>query len=177
MLCAALISACVQPSLAGFSAPAAQNRFPEYRHSLGYGPSVGWNLTKDAWFWGASTDYGYSLNETWSLGVALTFDQETESRTAQPDKKVNTFSGQGTVTWHPNEVVALTTGFAKGFLDDDNPRQQWKFNDGDLGTGLSVGFDWPWTTDRAVFLSGTFEYNITQSEFAVSFDAGISLAF
>ena len=46
----------------------------------------------------------------WSVGADLTFDQETENRDQRPNKVVNTFSVEGTVTYYLTERWSLTTG-------------------------------------------------------------------
>jgi long-subunit fatty acid transport protein len=163
-------------SQAQFIGSAAHLR-PEDKHSISYGPSVGWNLDRDAWFWGVAYDYGYVLNDRWSLAAALAFDQETEHRDIVPDKKVNTFTAIGTITYALNDYLSLTTGLGKGFLDDDNSQQRFRFTDGDLGTDLAVGLNFPWTDDRSSYLSSAYEYNISQKERTLSFDFGIALAF
>lgn len=174
LLCALLLLAARQ-SQAQYIGSAAHNR-PEQKQSLAFGPSFGWILDRDAWFWGVAYDYGYRLNDRWSLGLALAFDQETERKKTAPNKKVNTFSVIGTVTYALNDYLSLTTGLAQGIVDDDNRRRNFKFG-GDLGTGVALGLNFPWTDDRSFYLSGAYEYNLSEYEKSISFDFGIILAF
>ena len=138
--------------------------------------SVGWQLDRNAWFWGFAVDYGRALDERWSLGLSLAYDQETERRTG-PDKVVNTLSLIGTVSYAVTEHVSLTTGLGKGFADDDNSGQSFKFADGPWSTGVAVGLTLPLKDNLFLFASGAYEYNLSEGETSISFDFGLSLAF
>ena len=150
---------------------------PDLKWSTGGGPSAGVVLDTDRWFWGVGWDVGYALNEHWSVAGALAYDQETEPRRDLPNKLVNTFTGTATVSYSVTEHFSLTTGLGVGFLDDDNPKQEYRMTGGDLGTGLAVGYVWPWMADRAFSLSCAYEWSLSDDEASLSFDGGISLSF
>jgi long-subunit fatty acid transport protein len=150
---------------------------PDLKYATGFGPSVGWVLDEDKWFWGVAWDVGYSLSERWSVAGALAYDQEVEERATLADKKINTFTGTATVAYGFTERFSVTTGLGLGFLDDDNAKQRYQFTNGDLGTGLVLGYAFPWGADRSFALSGAYEWNLTSDEATVSVDAGVALAF
>ena len=90
----------------------------ELKNSVGFGPSVGIVLDNDKWFWGFAGDYGRQVAERWVVAAALAYDQEIDdSMTGVPVKKVNTFTGAGTVAYMVTERFSLTTGLGLGFLD------------------------------------------------------------
>lgn len=153
------------------------NEYPERLNSFGFGGSVGWQLDKNAWFWGLTADYGRALDEHWSLGLSLAYDRETERRTARPDKVVNTLTLIGTVSYALTEHFSLTTGLAKGFAHDDNRQRSFKFANGDWGTGVAVGLSYPLKDNLFFFLSGAYEYNLSENESSISFDVGLSFVF
>jgi hypothetical protein len=150
---------------------------PDARHSIGPGLSAGWNLDQAKWFWGWAVDYGYTLDSKWSPGLSLTYDQEIESPDGGPDKKTNTCTGIATISYSLTRNVAVATGIAKGFLDDDNSQQKYRFTSGDWSTGLILTLSWPWTPDRAMSFSTSYEWNISESEPSISFDLGLGLSF
>ncbi len=161
--------------LGGISTP--PNEYPLERNSVIFSGSVGWIFDRDAWFWGVSADYNRALDEHWSLGIALTFDQETERRAGQSDEVTNSLSVIGAVSYSFNEYLTVSTGLSKGFADDGNPQESFKFADGDWGTGVSLGLNLPLHGNLFFIGTGTFEYNITGNEFGMSFDLGLSLVF
>ena len=131
---------------------------PELKHSIGFGPSLGVVLDNDKWFWGFAGDYGRQVSEHWVLAASLAYDQEIDdSKDGVPVKKVNTFTGAATVAYLVTESFSLTTGLGIGFLDDDNPQQEYRFTSGDLGTGLVLGYAWPWGPDRSFTFSTGYD--------------------
>jgi hypothetical protein len=173
----AILVAGMQVSAQGISAPGVvQDR--ELKHSVGFGPSVGWVLDNDKWFWGFAVDCGRRVSERWVLAASLAYDQEIEElKGGLPEKKVNTFTGAGTVAYMVTDQFSLTTGLGMGFLDDDNKEQTYEFTSGDLGTGIVCGYAWPWGTDRSFTVSAAYEWNLTEGESTLSVDGGVSLAF
>lgn len=176
LLYAFLLLLTAELSQAQFIGSAAHYR-PGQKQSLSYGPSVGWILDRDAWFWGVAYDYSYRLSDQWSVAAGLAFDQETERKEPGPNQKVNTFTAIGTISYALNDYLSLTTGLGQGFMDDNNQKQNLRFNRGDLGTGLAVGLSFPWTDDRSFYLTSAYEYNLSQSERIISVDFGIAIAF
>ena len=146
-----------------------------YANSVGFGPSYGRQLDRDAWFWGLSLDYGRRLGDRWAGNAALTWDREHKETGAV----VETYSLVATVSRVITRRFSLATGLAKGFADDDNSERRMRFANADLGTGLSLGISLPelrfWARE-VVALSVTYEYNFSAAETSVSADltAGVS---
>ena len=174
-------------SLAGVSTARAQisapaiNRDAVFDNSVGLGVSVGTPYTRDAYFWGLSADYVRVIKLPWSVAASIMFDREHDKPQGDPETVVNTFTFALTVNWSAARWATLTTGLAKGFLDDDNPNQRLEFiTNGDWSTGLSLGIslpDLPFTVRDAFTLSAAWEYNLTKREPILSVDLGASWSF
>lgn len=148
--------------------------------SIGAGVSYGFIWKRKAEFVGATLDYSKMINDKFVFFSSLAFDSEVERFEAKPSETVNTFSLVLAGSYLLLENVTLTTGFAKGFLNDSNPQNTLKFADADLGTGLAVGYFPPITFKNkrlGLSISSALEYNITGKEFSTSFDLGISYTF
>ena len=150
-----------------------------YKHSISAGPSIGAFTHRDAYFWGVSVGYAYKLNGPWAISPSLAYDQEIEQQNDQTNK-IDTYTFLATVSYFITPKWSLTTGLAKGFADDDNQTRQLDFVDGDVSTGISVGYslpDFPFWTRESFSISGAYEYNITKNEFSVSLDLVIGLSW
>ena len=177
VLVVAILGVNIQPShAAGFISPPVSPE-SDSSDSLTVGASVGWLQDKDASFWGFAIDYSHPLSERWGLNGGIAYDKETERRTDQVSKVVNTFSALVTISYQLSEQFSLTTGLSQGFADDDNADQDLKFKGGDLGTGLALGWSYPLSGNRYFTLSGAYEYNISEGEYSISFDSGITFSF
>ena len=128
---------------------------------------------RNAWFYGFAAEYSRRLNKLpIGVGASLMWDSETDR--AQTEA-VRTFTGALAGSYLLSERFSLSTGLAKGFLDDDNPEKTYKFTNGDWSTGLILAYAFP--TGKATFigLTSSLEYNISQKEFSLSLD--LSYAF
>ena len=153
---------------------------PGYRNSVSGGISYGVQNDRDADFWGWSLDYGRQLGENWIGAASLTWDRETEQFNDSPDKQVDTFNVIGTISYALSSRISLTTGLAKGIGDTDNPTGSMKFNSGDWGTGIALGYSIPGLPHfirDSISLSAAYEYNISQRETSVSFDVSIGVSY
>ena len=167
-----------KPSQAQFRSPAIE-RDTVFKHSLSIGPSIGAIMERDAWFWGMSAGYAYQLNGPWALSPSLAYDQEMEQKTTG-EGIVNSFTLVGTISYFITQKLSLTTGLAKGFIDDDNRDKVFRLANGDWSTGLALGYnlpDLPFWERGSYGLSVSYEYNITKSEFSLSVDLNIGLSF
>jgi len=72
------------------------------------------------------------------------------------------------------------TGLGKGFADTDRPAETMRFANGDLGTGVSLGFSAPglplFARDSVGF-SIVYEYNLSQREPSLSIDITFGWSF
>lgn len=168
----------VATSQAQVSAPARP--VAGYRNSVSGGLSYGFINGRDADFWGWSVGYSRSLVGHWFAEANITWDRETEKFNDAPENKVSTFTAVGTITYALTDWLSLTTGLGKGFADTDNPDKKMKFTNGNLGTGISVGFATPGLpqfVQDSIGFSIAYEYNITQRETSVSFDVTFGWSF
>lgn len=108
------------------------------------------------------------------------WDRETEQFAAAPDKEIDSFTAAATISYALTERVSLTTGLGKGFADTNNPSQSMDFTNGDLATGIVIGYSTPGlrrlARDSVVF-SLAYEYNIDQNETTVSIDVAFGWSF
>lgn len=154
-------------------------KIDEYKHVVSFGGSYGVMLERPADFWGLTAGYAYQLSGPWALSPSLTYDKETDRSKDNPGV-TNTFTFIGTISYFLTEKFSLTTGLAKGFLDDDNPERKIKGVNGDWSTGLAFGYnlpDFPFWARDSYGLSAALEYNMTKAEFSFSVDLTIGLAF
>lgn len=153
---------------------------PDRINGVGFGLSYGEQNDKDADFWGLSVDYSRLIHPRWVLGAALTWDEETERNTGQPNKVVQSFTAVGTVSYLLSDLFTLTTGLAKGIANDENSSRSMKFAGGDLATGLAVGYNvpvFPPTSRYSLGVSLSYEYNISAKETSVSADITVGWSF
>ena len=173
-----LLLAAVSDSQARISAPVRPAS--DYLNSTSFGLSYGTQNDRDADFWGASIDYSRAVGGPWFAATAVTWDNETESFADKPDKETETFTLVGTISYGVTDWFSVTTGLGKGFADTDNPPREMRFTNGDLGTGIALGFATPGLAQSArgsVSFSIAYEYNITQKETSVSFDVSFGWSF
>ena len=123
--------------LAQIYGPAAL-KIDEYRHVVSSGGSYGAMLQRPADFWGLTAGYAYQLSGPWALSPSLSYDKETDRSKDNPSI-VNTFTFIGTISYFLTEKFSLTTGLAKGFMDDDNQEKKINGVNGDWSTGLALG--------------------------------------
>ena len=142
-------------------------------NSVSVAASIGTPYEKDAEFWGLSVDYSRTFSTNWSASASLTYDQETARQTGQPTKVVNSFAAVLLVNYALSRRWSLTTGLSQDIMDDDNPGGDLRSKLGDVGTGLAVGVSLP----NSVGLSLAWEWNISESEPAVSADISFSWEF
>ena len=154
-------------------------KIEEYRHAVSIGGSYGVMLARPADFWGLTAGYAYQLSGPWALSPSLAYDKETDRSKDNPGT-TNTFTFVCTISYFATEKFSLTTGLAKGFMDDDNPEKKIKGINGDWSTGLALGYnlpDFPFWARDSYGLSTSIEYNFTKAEFNFSVDLSIGLAF
>ncbi|WP_163937885.1 outer membrane beta-barrel protein [Paraferrimonas sp. SM1919] len=144
---------------------------------INFGPSFGIYPGKDKYFWGFSGGYTHMLDDKWSVSGVLAWDQEVEPQDNGPNKQSHTFTAIATVNYAINDTFTITTGIAKGFLEDSNPRKEYEFVDGDWSTGVSLGISTPINDHLSFDFSTSYEYNLTQNEYDISFDGGFSVPF
>lgn len=152
----------------------------KFMNSTALGFSYGQQNDRDADFYGASIDYGRLISDGWFVGIGLSWDRETESFVDKPDKQVESFTLQATISYSITDRLSLTTGLGKGFANSDNPQGNMKFAGGDLGTGLALGYALPGFLKNkrdSIGLSLAYEYNLSAKETSVSFDVSFGLSF
>ena len=148
------------------------------KNSVGLGASYGVFLERDADFWGLAVDYGRVIGSRWAGGASLGFDQETDHSRAE-EQSTDTLNAIVTVSYRIGSVNVIT-GLSKGFADTDNPDRTMDWSDGDWGTGLVIAYSIPGLlpSDRWVAsISVGYEYNLTDPEADLSFDAGVGYLF
>ena len=118
-------------------------------------------------------DYTRVLSPRWSTTVTLAFDRETEQRDSRPDSVVDTY----TLIWVANYALTdrwgVSTGLAKGILDNDNPMRDLEWVDGDWATGLAAAL----AISKRINWSFALEYNLSKNEPSVSTDLSIHWDF
>ena len=106
--------------------------------------------------------------------------RETEEIDTAPNVEVDTFTAAGTISYGLTKRLAITTGLGKGFADTDNPSKSMEFTNGDLSTGIVLGWSTPglkhFERDSVAF-SLAYEYNFTQDETTLSFDVAFGWSF
>ena len=149
----------------------------DYVNSVGFGISYGEKTDKDADFWGWSVEYGRLLTETWTAGLSVTWDEETERFVDRPDSAVRSYNLIGTISYNVTPRFSLTTGLAKEFANDSNSSGSMKFTGGDISTGVSLGYSWPLNKRNSIGASFAYEYNLSQNEPSVSVDVTLGWSF
>lgn len=142
----------------------ASLKIDEFRHVVSIGGSYGVVMERPADFWGLAAGYAYQLSGPWALSSSLTYDKETDRSNDSPT--TNSFTFIGTISYFVLEKLSITTGLAKGFLDDDNQEKKIKTINGDWTTGIALGYNLPdfsfWARD-SYGISTALEYNLTQN--------------
>lgn len=108
------------------------------------------------------------------------WDRETEQVSGGPDTEIDTYNASLTISYGITDKVSLTTGLGKGFADTDNPAQSMKFTNGDLSTGIVIGYSTPGLRHLArdsIAYSLAYEYNFDKNETMVSFDVAFGWSF
>lgn len=150
-----------------------------FLNSVSIGPSYGVMLDRNAQYWGLSLGYSRLLNENWAFTPALAYDQEFDYSTTEGGI-VNTFTFMATATYFVNRYWTITSGLAKGIIDDENPSNSLSWVNGDISTGISLGRSIPdfayWSRDSFAF-STALEYNFTKKEFSMSVDFVMGLSW
>ena len=149
----------------------------DYANAVGLGLSYGEQLDRDADFWGWSAEYSRYLNDSWTAGLSLTWDEETEQFIDRPDKVVRTYALIGTISYNVTPRFSLTTGLAQDIANDDNATGTMKFKSGDISTGLSLGYTWPLSARNSLAASLAYEYNISENEPSISVDVVLGWSF
>ena len=156
--------------------------FPEsglYNNTISFGPSYGVMLDRNAQFWGLSLGYAYKFKGPWAISPSVAYDQEFDFSKSET-QIVNTFTFIGTITYYLNPKWSLTTGIAKGFLDDDHVPKSLKWVNGDWATGITVGYslpDFPFWSRDSFAISSSLEYNFNKNEFSFSLDLVIGVSW
>lgn len=150
-----------------------------FKNSISFGPSYGWIMERDADFWGLSLGYSRQISNKWVFSPSIAYDKETEYKN-EANKVVNTLTSLVTLSYFLSPKWSLTAGFAKGFIDDDNPEKKIDFVDGDWATGISLGFslpNFPFWKKESFSISAAYEYNFSQKEFSISLDLVMGLSW
>ena len=149
----------------------------DYVNAAGFGLSYGEISKREADFWGWSLNYSRLLNDRWTGGLSLTWDEETEQFIDRPDKSVRTYTLIGTISYNLTQNFSLTTGLAHNIADDDNASGSMKFKSGNVSTGLSLGYSWPLSERNSISASMAYEYNISENEPSASIDVSLGWNF
>ena len=168
------------PSVADAQIGSPPRPIAGFKNSAGFGLSYGVNNTRDADFWGWTAEYGRQLGGRWFGGASIMWDRETEKVTAAPDRVIDTYTAAVTVSYSLTKKLGITTGLGKGFADTDNPSDSMRFTNGDLSTGIVLGWSTPGLRHferDSISLSVAYEYNITQNEITLSFDVAYGWSF
>ncbi|KXX71320.1 hypothetical protein [Flammeovirga sp. SJP92] len=140
-------------------------------NAISFSVSRGVNMTNDNPFYGLSMDYSRSIkNSNFSTGMALMWDEEKE-----PNRYVQNLTVAVTAGYKINDKWSIGSGIAKGFLNNENERRDYQFNNGDWSTGLTATYTLKVTPKHVVSLTSSLEYNITQQEYSLSFDLNYTL--
>lgn len=166
------------PAHAQIAAPARPQG--SYENSVALGLSYGTVNQRDADFWGGSVEFSRKVRGPWIGAAAIMWDRETEQLAGEPDQRTDTFTASATIAYALTDKISLTTGLGKGFADTDNPSQSMKFTNGDLSTGIVLGYSTPGLTHLtrdSVTFSLAYEYNIDRDETSLSIDVGFGWSF
>ena len=168
---------CMLSGSAQINAPAIRMD-STFKNCLNFGPSFGVMLDRNAQYWGLSLGYSRLIKSKWALTPAVAYDQEFDYTTTEGGI-INTFTFMATATYFLNQYWSVTSGLAKGIVDDDNSTKSLLWVNGDISTGLSIGRSIPnfafWSRDSFA-VSSAIEYNFSKQEFSFSIDlvAGLS---
>ena len=149
----------------------------DYVNAIGIGLSYGEQQDREANFWGWSAEYSRLLNKSWTGAISLTWDEETEQFIDRPDKVVRSYALIGTISYNLTPRFSVTTGLAQDIADDDNASGSMKLKNGDISTGLSLGYSWPLNRRNSLGVSFAYEYNISENEPSVSVDVALGWSF
>ena len=149
----------------------------DYANAVGFGLSYGEQQDREADFWGWSAEYSRLLNETWTAGLSLTWDEETEQFIDRPDTTVRTYALIATFSYNLTPAFSVTTGLAQNIADDDNASGTMKLKSGDISTGLSLGYSWLLNKRNSIGATLSYEYNISENETAISVDVTLGWSF
>ncbi|WP_044212036.1 hypothetical protein [Flammeovirga sp. OC4] len=145
----------------------AQEKYNAFSFSM----SKGINMTNDNPFYGFSVDYSRSIKNTrFSTGVALMWDEEKDKK-----RYLQNLTFAYTVGYKINDKWSIGSGVAKGFMNNENERQEYQFVNGDWSTGLSATHTLKITPKHVISITSSLEYNITQHEYSLSFDLNYTL--
>jgi hypothetical protein len=145
--------------------------------NVGTGLSYGTILGRDAQFWGASLNASHAFGANWGVSSALAYDQETERLSNGSRSKINTFTAIVTPYYRFHRRLTISAGFGKGFIDDDNPHRAMRFTNGDWATGTALSVMLYSRKNISAGFDTSLEYNISQEEWSISWDLGVSWAF
>mgnify|MGYP001812583235 CR=1 FL=1 len=170
-----MMSSIAEAQMAAPSRPVAG-----FKNSAAFGLSYGVNNTRDASFWGWTAEYSRQIGGHWFTAGSIMWDRETEDVSDGPDVEVDTYTVAGTISYGLTDRLSLTTGLGKGFADTDNAAESMQFTNGDLSTGVVLGWSTPglrhFERDSIAF-SLAYEYNFDQDETTVSFDVAFGWSF
>tara|TARA_R110000850_G_scaffold17996_35_gene54692 strand:- start:1277 stop:1795 length:519 start_codon:yes stop_codon:yes gene_type:complete len=150
---------------------------PDQTWIVGTGYSYGTVFERDADFWGLSFNLSHPANDKWGFAGSLAFDQETETKRDRSRNTVNSFTLIFTPYLNLTKNLTLSGGFGKGFLDDDNSSRKIKFTNGDWATGAALSLSLYSHENLNVGFDTSLEHNISQKEWSISWDLGISKSF
>ncbi len=144
------------------------------------GLSYGVQNDRSAGFWGFSLDFSRTLGTRWFAAASLSWDSETETFDDRPSRNTKSLTLVGSISYGVTTWMSVTTGLGKGFADTDNPAGTMRFANGDLATGIAVGFATPGLPQFArdsIGFSVAYEYSITGKETSLSFDVTFGWSF
>lgn len=151
-----------------------------FKNSAGFGLSYGVNNARDATFCGWTAEYSRQLGGRWFTAGSIMWDRETEKVDSAPDVVVDTFTAAVTISYGLTPRLAITTGLGKGVADTDNVSGSMEFTNGDLSTGIVLGWSTPGLRHferDSIGFALAYEYNITKKETTLSFDVSFGWSF
>lgn len=155
------------------------SRYTEYVNAAGFSLSAGSVLQREAYFLGFAFDYSRSIAGPLSAAASLAYDREKEYMANSTEKIIKTWTLIGTINYSLDKLT-FSTGLAKGFANTDNLEQRMRFNDGAWSTGFCIGYalpDLPFFDRDNISISSSIEYNISDSEWNLSFDLAFGWSF
>jgi hypothetical protein len=129
---------------------------------------------------GVSADYTRSLSDRWFVAASLAWDSETEVRDGTSERNIKSLTPARIVACALTPWMSISSGLGKGSAGTDNPAKAMRFANGDLGTGVGLGFatrGLPLFARDSVGFSVVYEYNLSARESSLSVDGSFAWSF